>query len=977
MTNLCCLSAYSFGESCVRIKDYVLKAKELGYTAVGLCDKNHLYGFPLFFECCKREGMRPIGGITLQFSKGPKERDGVLFILSEEGYGNLCDIIALKKETYSLEDLEGKTKGLALVFPMDHDFLDNDFFLSFSRTFEDFYLGLRIRSKDDEDHASEIRAFAQDHSYPLISFPRVEYLGRKGKFIVSILKANQDNRTLTEAELKQEREGGPDFLLSPKVKEKIYTADEIKNEDMIAQKATFSLFDRKRGGLFSFTGNEETDFELFLHKCEEGMRRMNLTGDTKYENRLEYETSIIKKMGFISYFLIVQDYVNHAKETGISVGPGRGSAAGSLVSYILGITSVDPLRFDLSFERFLNPKRVTMPDIDVDFEDDRRDEICDYLTKKYGESKTAKIITFGSYQARSALSAIGQVMGINDSRLKSLKSAIPSYGMKTLTLKEAWDNSSRLKDICLDPYYQRIFELAKAIEDLPNNTSIHAAGMIISDKDIYKEAPLSEGKGGVVCYEYPYMEKMGFLKVDLLSLHYLTVIKNIEEEIRKDGKDVPDYLKEKDDRATYDTIHSLDLTLVFQLDGTGIKRAIREVDPKNFNDLVALLALYRPGPMDNIPVYAKNKRTGVFTSGYKDIDDILKETYGVIVYQEQIMRLAHDSAGMDMGEADLLRRAISKKHLEEMKDYEGKFLSGAKANGLSATDAQKIYEWILHFANYGFNKSHSVCYALLTFTLAYLKTHFIEEFYKVAMREISPGNEKFKNVVTELNHRDIKLFPVNVNESMAGETFKEGRCYLGLERIKNLSSSMIEKLLEERKKEKFKDLGDFLLRVLSEGHYDRRTFLSLVYSGLFDPFGINRKTLDENANSLLEFMDMGLDASQIPLLTEEVMTLKEKVMAFVKEYELLGISLSINLKDLIGKHYKKGYSVGVAYGDMLLSNQGGVGTLLNAFGKRTFTFPQGVNFKAYDLVLFKAQVDGFGRYWEAMDPFVLSLDELK
>ena len=364
------------------------------------------------------------------------------------------------------------------------------------------------------------------------------------------------------------------------------------------------------------------------------------------------------------------------------------AAAGSLVSYLLGITDIDPIEYNLSFERFLNPKRVTMPDIDMDFEDDRRDEIVDYLTKKYGPSRTAKIITFGSYKARSAIKASGLSLNIQPQRLKQLSDSLPNYGIVSTSLSDAYKSSIRLQKLCSDSYYKRIFDIAKSIESLPTNPSIHAAGVIISNIDIYRQAQMSEGTSGIVEYEYPNMERMGFLKVDLLSLHYLTIIKNIEEIMKEEGHKIPNYQSLKDDPETYKTINSLDLSLIFQLDGnSGMKQAIKEIKPSNYNDLVALIALYRPGPKDNIPTYAKNKHSGVIpSSGYKEVDEILKDTYGVLVYQEQILKLAHDIAGMDMGEADLLRRAISKKHLDDMEKYKSRFIQGAQKHGLSLND---------------------------------------------------------------------------------------------------------------------------------------------------------------------------------------------------------------------------------------------------------------------------------------------------
>lgn len=562
--------------------------------------------------------------------------------------------------------------------------------------------------------------------------------------------------------------------------------------------------------------------------------------------------------------------------------------------------------------------------------------------------------------------------------MKQLSDSLPNYGIVSTSLSDAYKSSIRLQKLCADSYYKRIFDIAKSIESLPTNPSIHAAGVIISNIDIYRQAQMSEGTSGIVEYEYPNMERMGFLKVDLLSLHYLTIIKNIEEIMKEEGHKIPDYQSLKDDPETYKTINSLDLSLIFQLDGnSGMKQAIKEIKPSNYNDLVALIALYRPGPKDNIPTYAKNKHSGVFpSSGYKKVDEILKDTYGVLVYQEQILKLAHDIAGMDMGEADLLRRAISKKHLDDMEKYKSRFIQGAQQHGLSLNDANGIYDLILKFANYGFNKSHSVSYALLTFQLAYLKTHEPEAFYKVAFDEISPGDEKFRNLALELKHRNIKLMPVNPNKSDRKERFVGDCCYLGLSRIKNLTDSMIDKIVEERKKRQFDSLGDILLRCIAPFHIDKRTMSSLIDSGLFDVFGFNRKTLDENLVPLFDFMDAAIDPSQLPILKEEHMSDMDLAKAFIKEQTLVGVSISISLSKLVSNKIPRGYTVAMANEDGQPTNNGVVVTLVNPFTQKKFIFGLGLKIKTYDLVVFKPVVSkGFRRLWEGEDVKVISLDK--
>lgn len=966
MTNLLCISSYSFGKSCIRIDKYVEKAKALGYTAIGIADHGSMAAFPMFFSECKKQCIHGIGGVLLNFKAQTGINECALIIMDEEGYSNACEILSSKKEVYDADDIN-ETDGLSFVLPTD-EFKDlesiKDFCRIYQRKFKSFFLGLSILTKHDVEKVSRIRKFASEYSYECLSFPKVCYLSKSGLFAIDLVNCCLDNRSLTNQELDDEKNGGPNFLLSPASRKQLYDDNELKNDDDLAGKCVFDLFASKRGALLSITGDLEGDYELFQAKCRDGMERRGLIGKKEYEERLNYETKVIKNMGFCSYFLIVEDYVNYAKSSGIYVGPGRGSAAGALVSYVMGITDIDPLLFGLSFERFLNPKRVTMPDIDVDFEDDRQPEIFDYLKKKYGATKTAKIITYGTFKSRSAINNVGKALNINSERLKSFNKTIPVTGLKVATLDEAYKESYSLRKMCEDPYYGRIFKLARSIENLPSHTSNHPAGMIISDKDIFLSVPMSDGTSGIVQYEYQYMEQLGFLKVDLLSLNYLTIIRKIESRIKENGGEIPDYLNLRNDPSTYKTINDLNLYYVFQLNGTGIRKAIQKIHPECFDDLVALLALYRPGPMDNIDTFAMNKKNGTFpTTGYPKLDEILKETYGVLVYQEQVLRIAHEIGGMDMGEADLLRRAISKKHKDDMEKYEAKFIEGAMRNGFSEKDSKGIYGLILKFADYGFNKSHSVSYALITFELAYLKTHEPEAFYAEIFSMAGQGD--YQQLANEMKKFGFSINPVNPNISMEKETFKDKCLYLGLDRVKGLTTPMIEKILDERKKGQFTDAADFILRVFSSFDIDPRTFESFIDCGLFDAFEIGRGALEANIQAIIEFKTVALDKSLFPVFSNTKMSRMEMVEAFIRELDAVGMSLSINLRSLVSPSIStKGLSVGVVKEPPIPYGREKKVTLANAYGTRDFFIPANVNLSIYDLVVFMPVVSSKG-YWKA------------
>ena len=896
-------SAFQFGESVLTPSEFAKRAKALGYSAIGFTDPVSIMVAPKLFDACRAEGIHGVLGfeINIQHSLGTKRAS--LFIENEDGYSSACYLLSLQKNSLKIEELKGVTRGLTLVLAQETLMTGKDderIIKDIADSFQHCYLGIDIQNPSDQLKAEAIREFASSHGYRTIAFPKVLYAGHRGALLVKVLKAAANHTSLSPDELTPEAERGPSFILSPEVLQRLYTKEEIEASDDLASSCTFDLFSRKRGGVLSFTGDGRSDDQEFLEKLNKAMETKGLKGKKEYEDRLSLETRTIISMGFSSYFLIVSDYVSQAKAMGISVGPGRGSAVGCLCAYLLNITAIDPLNYDLSFERFLNPKRVTMPDIDIDLQDDRRDEIVDYLKRKYGEKRISKIITFQSLQKKSALSTAFAAFGIPQVRTQRL---IRSLTRGDKTLQQEYQVGTRFYQMAQDPYYKKAVEVAIQLEGLPSNTSFHPAGVIIADADIYHQVPLSAGVTGIAQYEYQYMERIGFLKVDLLSLKFLTFIKSIEEKIVESGGTIPDYQKVLNDPDTYKTICSLNLLGIFQLDsGDGIRRATAQIAPHCFADLVALLALYRPGPMGFIPLFASNKKSGHFKStGYPQLDNILKETYGIIVYQEQILRIVHEVAGLDMGDADLLRRAISKKDETKMASYRQRFIQGCLSRNMSQKDAENIYSLIERFANYGFNKSHSVAYALLSFETAFLKTHFPAQFYLTLCASNPPSSPLFRKIVKEMSKFGLGLKSPAVEISAIDNTIANKNLVIGLKYIKSVSPALAQAIVEERSKKPFTGLGDFLLRVAHQTPLDARSIRALSQAGLLDGFHYYRQTIEGAADSLAEFAQLAVDESMLPALDDAKPNQLELTKEFVRELDAVGFSVRIDLKKLIPK----------------------------------------------------------------------------
>ena len=890
-TTLCTFTAYEIGESTVLPFSYVKRAKELGYETLGIVGSN-LHAYPSFADACAKENIKAVFGykITLASSETIPYR-AYLFIKSEKGYQNLLKIIKEQKKVIGLNLLKEFHEGLSLIIQADHDLFYQDYFLTtiskditqYQKLFqEDFAFGITLLSKEDQEDSAQFYQFCKERQYRILAFPEVRYLHKGDALDLEILKAG-----LLKKPMEEEVKEGPYFLLSLKVLESVYREEDIKEASRFASSLQFSFF-QKRGSLIKL----DNDVSTLKEKIQVALKEKGL--ETKeYQERADYELSVIESMDFCSYFLIVQDYVNFAKQRGIKVGPGRGSAGGSLISYLLGITDIDPIRYHLSFERFLNPKRQTMPDIDIDFEDTRRNEVVDHIVQTYGQNRVATIRTFVTLKPRSALSFVAMAYQIPDAHLKKLTRTISE---KAKDFSEAQADSSRgwkFKKLIQDPYYLNMVKKADKLLSLPINLSFHAPGIILSDKDLYLSCPRENGNIGTVEYEYPYLERMGFLKFDILPLTNLSFLKRIETLRKENGKEEIEIQKHLEDEMTYLVLNKLHLALIFQLDATsGMRSVIEEIHPSSFQDIANILALYRPGPINEIPTYARRKNHQEEVT-YLDsrLKPILEDTYGIMIYQEQVMQTLMALADFDASDADLFRRAISKKDLSKMLPYQKQFLEGARKNGVSEIIAKKIYSDIERFAGYGFNKSHAYSYALITYQLLFYKANDIQEFYTAAFEICSLKTATGFSLVQELEERGYQFLPPDINlSSLETIRFDREKVYLPLSNIALLDKETIKRILSERENGPYKSFYDFCVRNYSL-FQDRKenSLLSLIDGGAFDAFSMTREEMRENASNYLGFAKMGFSEEKIvPERGQEV-----KIgLRLLREKDALGVILT-------------------------------------------------------------------------------------
>lgn len=868
-------SAYSLLNSTASVEKLVLDAKRKGFTSIALTDRNVMYGAVSFYKQCLKHGMKPIIGLTVDVLSERQKGEAfplVLLAKNQIGLQNLLKItsavqtkspvgIPVKWLKHYSQGLFAITPGIEgeleqAVMNEDEESIEQVLSLYLQLFGDSFYMSLQNHGQAEEMELSErFMRISAKNGVKLVATNRVYYLNQEDSFSHECLIAIKNGQKLQD--VTHERLPSDQYYLkTPSEMAELFPQipDALQNTLKIAEACNVTI-ELKKTKLPKFpTGNEMSADALLQQLCWQGLAQRYREQTEEIKERLQYELDIIKKMQFSDYFLIVWDFIKFARESGILTGPGRGSAAGSLVAYTLYITDVDPIRHNLLFERFLNPERISMPDIDLDFPDHRRDEVIHYVAEKYGQLHVAQIITFGTLAAKAALRDVGRVFGLSTKELDQLSRMIPQK--PGINLRDAYQQSQGLRNFVNESSQnKRLFQTALKLEGLPRHTSTHAAGIVISEDPLVNIIPIQKGQDDLYLTQYSmeHLEELGLLKIDFLGLRNLTLIENILVSIHRTTgvkcniKNIP-----MDDQETYGLISSGRTTGIFQLESEGMRNVLTKLKPTHFEDIVAVNALYRPGPMENIPHFI-NRKHGVEKVVYPHprLQPILENTYGVIVYQEQIMQIASVMAGFSLGEADLLRRAVSKKQKEVLDRERAHFIAGAQKLGYESGLAHSIYDLIVKFADYGFNRSHAVAYSMISYQLAYLKTHYPTHFMASLLTSVSGNEDKIGRYIGEMKQMEIPIFPPSINKS--GYSFypeKTGIRY-SLAGIKGVGMVALREIFRARKEKTFTDLFDFCIRV-SQKAVNHKTLESLVCSGSFDEFGEDRAVL-------LASIDVALD----------------------------------------------------------------------------------------------------------------------
>ncbi|HOX21607.1 MAG TPA: DNA polymerase III subunit alpha [Candidatus Paceibacterota bacterium] len=889
-THLHVHSHYSLLDGLAKIDDLIARAKELGFDSLALTDHGAMYGIPEFYKKAVAAGIKPILGVEAylapesRFQKRPKIDDKryhiTLLAKNFQGYQNLLQLVTksnlegfyykprvdkelLREHREGVIALSGCLAGeLARLIVANRMDQAEEKLKEFLDIFgENFYLEINFHPKIKESEIIKkgLVELSKKYNVPVVATYDTHYLRPEDAEAHDILLAVQTGNKIFEEDRLTLR--ADDFSLCPtETMEALFSdlPEAISNTQKIVELCDVKL-DFGTTLLPHFEVPLGQTPETYLESlCQEGLKkRFDNRITPEITERLKYELSVIEKTGFASYFLIVQDYVNWAKNNGIVVGPGRGSAAGSLVSYLLRITDVDPLKYNLLFERFLNPERIQMPDVDMDFADTRRDEVLNYLRQRYGESHVAQIITFGTMAARAAIRDTGRALGLSYSFCDSLAKLIPFNS----SLEEALNDVVELKTLYdRDPDVKRLLDSAKKLEGVARHASLHACGIVITKEPMVNYSPLQKAPQDenitITQYDMYAVEMLGLLKMDMLGLRNLTIIEDALEIIEAVHHQKPDLtaLPEKDEK-TFKLFQAAETVGVFQLESGGMRRYLKEMKPTDLEDITAMVALYRPGPIELIPQYI-NRKHGKEKVVYlhPKLEPILKNTYGIGVYQEQMMRIARDLAGFSLAEADTLRKAIGKKIKELLDKQREKLINGMVKNGVSPKVASAIWELFPPFARYGFNRSHAVCYAQIAYQTAYLKAHYPVEFMAALMNNEAVEVERTAELITECRQMKIKVLPPDINESFGkyGVVPGANSIRFGLSAIKNVGENIVDEIIHERKNNgPFQNMDDFLKRI---GHKDlnKKSLESLIKAGTFDALA-ERGELLNNLDELLRY----------------------------------------------------------------------------------------------------------------------------
>ncbi len=889
---------YSLLDGAGRVEKLVARAKELGMESIAVTDHGVMYGVMEFYKQAKKYGIKPLIGCEVYVAartmcdRDPK-LDGsqyhlVLLAKNEEGYNNLIKLVSLGftegfyyKPRVDMEVLRKYSKGLialsaCLAGAIPGHIIDGNYeaakraALSYNEIFGqgNFYLELQDHGIKEQSLVNqEVVRMSRETGIPLIATNDVHYVDKEDAAAQDILLCIQTGKTILEED-RLKFQGQEFYLKSSEEMYELfkYVPDALENTAKIAEMCSLE-FNFGQVHLPAFDVPEGYTSDTYIRKlCYDGLAKRYAELTDELKERAEYELSVITRMGYSDYYLIVWDYVKFARDNGIMVGPGRGSGAGSLVAYCLGITNIDPIKYNLIFERFLNPERISMPDFDVDFCYERRQEVIDYVVSKYGKDRVAQIITFGTMAARAAIRDVGRALNIPYAQVDMIAKKIPfEIGM---TIEKALGSNPELKGLYSeDEMARQLIDMSKAVEGMPRHSSTHAAGVVISRKAVTEYVPLQMNEDVITTqFTMGTLEELGLLKMDFLGLRTLTVIRDTLELIKAKGMEAPDMdSMDYDDPNVYKMISQGETYGIFQLESGGMTQCFKELKPNCLEDIIAGISLYRPGAMDQIPKYIRNKHNpDKIRYMHPALEHILDVTYGCIVYQEQVMQIVRDLGGYSMGRSDLVRRAMGKKKADVMAKERENFINGivdeagnlvvkgCVRNGIPADTAADIFDEVAKFAGYGFNKSHAAAYAIIAYQTAWLKYYYPVEFSAALITSVMGNSKKVAEYIQHCKSKGIEVLPPDVNESSVSFTVKENKIRFGLAAVKNVGINAVLSIIKARQeKGRFDGLYDFLQK-MDYSIINKRTVESLIKCGAFDSFGVYRSRMLAVYEKLIE-----------------------------------------------------------------------------------------------------------------------------
>ena len=891
-------SEYSLLDGANRIKDLPVRAKELGMKAIALTDHGVMYGAVEFYKECKKNNIKPIIGCEVYVApRGRLNKEAnvdnvynhlILLAKNEIGYQNLIKLVSIGftegfyyKPRIDLEVLEKYHEGLialsaCLAGSVPQEIQKGniekakEIALWYKKVFgEDYYLELQYNGLKEQVLVNQqLVQIGRELNIPIVGTNDAHYLKKEDAYNHEVLLCIQTGKKMADTE-RMKFETNEFYIKSPEEMEEYFKnlPEALDNTVKIAEKCNFDFeFGHTKLPNYDVPPEYKTHEEYLRKLCDDGIKkRYGENPGQEIINRVEYEMSVIEKMGYVDYYLIVWDFIHYAKSQGISVGPGRGSGAGSIVAYAIEITDIDPIKYNLLFERFLNPERISMPDFDVDFCYERRQEVIDYVARKYGSDHVSQIITFGTMAARMVIRDVGRVLDIPYAEVDKLAKMIPME--LHITIKKALEQNRELKELYEnDEQTKKLLDIAMGLEGLPRNASTHACGVVITKNPVDTYVPLYVNEGNISTqYTMTLLEELGLLKMDFLGLRTLTVIADAKKLVKEcRGIDVA-FDKEMNDPNVYKLWQEGKTSGIFQFESAGMTNFMKELKPDGLEDIIAGVSLYRPGPMDQIPRYIKNKlNPGNVEYTHPALEPILNVTYGCMVYQEQVMQIVRELAGYSLGRADLVRRAMGKKKLDVMAkerqyfiygqtDEDGNvIIPGCIRNGIDEESANKIFDEMAEFAKYAFNKSHAAAYAVVAYQTAYLKAYYKEEFMAATLNSFLGNLDKIPEYIYECKRLGIEILKPDINKSNTKFTVDNSKIRFGLGSIKNVGIGAVDSIVQEREKNgPYKDFSDFCERIQGET-VNRKCIESLIKAGAFECFPYTRSTLLASFESIID-----------------------------------------------------------------------------------------------------------------------------